>query len=114
VRDGWFWIAMGFLAMAMAMVGGNYPLWKSASLSPDAIQRRVYWVCSALVVVLGFISQLPYWQGAFFVGSCSALALTCIAFYWTNHIKIGRRHYAAFPNLRRPDRPPALGHDDRD
>lgn len=106
------WVAIAVLALGA--VGGSTPLWKSSTLSPDSIQRRVYWSCSALVVVLGFVSQVPYWQGGMFVGGGSALALTCIAFYWTNHIKIGGRVYAAFPHLRRPDRPPALSDEPRD
>ncbi|MET0900704.1 MAG: hypothetical protein ABWY45_22550 [Mycobacterium sp.] len=101
-------------ALVIGAVGGSVPLWKSATLSPDSVERLVYWSCSAVVVVLGSVSQLPYWQGAFFVGGCSAIALAGIAFYWTNHVKIGGRVYAAFEHNRRPDRPPALSSEDRD
>lgn len=101
-----FWA--GIAAMALGTLGGWVPLWKSATLSPDSIQRRVYWFCSAVVVLLGFTSQLPYLLGALFVGASSALALVCIAFYWTNHLKLNGRIFAAFAHNRRPDRPPAL------
>ena len=106
------WVAL--TALVIGAVGGSVPLWKSATLSPDSIERRVYWPCSAVVVIVGFVAQLPYWPGALFVGGCSALALTCIAFYWTNHIKIDGRVFAAFAHNRRPDRPPALSREDQE
>lgn len=93
-------LLVALAALVNGAVGGSFPLWKSATLSPDSIERRVYWPCSSVVIVVGFVSQLPYWQGAIVVGACSALALTCIAFYWTNHVKIGGRVYAAFAHNR--------------
>ncbi|AQA03654.1 hypothetical protein BVC93_15900 [Mycobacterium sp. MS1601] len=101
-----FWA--GVAVMAVGSVGGFYPLWKSANLSPDAIQRRVYWSACPVVAVLFFLSQLPDWRSGLFFGLGSALALVAIAFNWTGHIKIRGRIYAAFPDDRRPDRPPAL------
>jgi hypothetical protein len=52
-----FWT--GFSIIAFGAIGGMFPLWKSATLSPDSIQRRVYWAgCGAGVLVL-FLAQLP-------------------------------------------------------
>ncbi len=95
------------LALMVGAIGGSTPLWRSARLSPDSIQRRTYWLCCALVIVFGFASQLPNIPGALFVAGASALVLIGIAVYWTNHLKINGRVYAASARNRRPDRPPA-------
>lgn len=107
-----FW--SGIVLMGLATLGGWFPLWKSSRLSPDAIQRRVYWIGGSLSAVMFFLSQLPDWKAGLFFGICMALGLVAIAFNWTGHVKIGGRIYAAFPNLRRPDRPPALSKDAHD
>ena len=85
-----------------------FPLWKSANLSPDAIERRVYWTGSSIGAALLFVSRFPDWRQGLFVSVAAAVALLAIAFNWTNHIKINGRIYSAFNNNRRPDRPPAL------
>ena len=97
------------LALIVGAIGGSTPLWKSRRLSPDSIQRRTYWLCCALVVVFGFASQLPNISGGLFVAATSALVLVGIAVYWTNHLKINGRVYAASSRNRRPDRPPTGG-----
>lgn len=109
MAESLFWL--GVAAMGVGTAGGFYPLWKSAALSPDSIQRRVYWSGAALAVVLFFLSQWPDIRSGLFFGLGSALALIAIAFNWTSHIKIRGRILAAFPSDRRPDRPPALGDD---
>ena len=82
-----------------------FPLWKSATLSPDSIECRVDWTGCAIGTPLLFLSQFPDWpRGLFFAGG-AAVALLAIAFQWTNHIKINGRIYSAFNNNRRPDRP---------
>ncbi|MBI3214493.1 MAG: hypothetical protein HYZ38_11770 [Mycobacterium sp.] len=91
-----------------------FPLWKSATLSPDSIERRVWWTGCALCIALLFVSQLPYWQGGLFLATMSALAMGASAFFRTNRIKINGRIYAAFHLQRRPDRPPALRRSDDD
>lgn len=40
-----FWA--GIALMGLGTLAGSFPLWKSATLSPDSIQRRVYWVGSS-------------------------------------------------------------------
>jgi hypothetical protein len=95
----------------LGLVGGWFPLWKSARLSPDSIQRRVYWTCTAAAAVLCLLAELPDWRAALFVSIGVTLALFAVALNWTSHVKIGGRIYAMFPNLRRPDRRPALSKD---
>ena len=86
-------------------------LWKSATLSPDSIQRRVWWTgCVTGTILLG-LSQLPDWRSALFVSIGFTLALLAVALFWTNFVKINGRIYAAFHLQRRPDRPPALRED---
>lgn len=105
-----FWI--GIAVIAAATICSMFPLWRSATLSPDSIERRVYWMGSTLGVLMLFLSQLPDWRSACILTVAIGLGLVAIAFNWTNHIKIGGRIYAAFNNSRKPDRPPALRSDD--
>ena len=88
-----------------------FPLWKSARLSPDSIQRRVYWTCSTLAALFCFLAELPDLQAGLFIGTGVGLTLVAIALYWTNHVKVRGRVYSALPSNRRPDRPPALSKD---
>jgi len=100
------WLAI--VALAGGTVLSMFPLWKSATLSPDSIQRRVWWTGCLITTVSLFISQWPYWAGGLFVSIMVALALFFVAGFWTNFIKINGRIYSAFHLNRRPDRPPAL------
>lgn len=103
----------GIAAMILGGICGMFPLWKSASLSPDSIQRRCYWTGFAAAVVLFFAAFLPDLKSALFVSVAAAIGMVSIAAMWTNHIKINGRVYAASAGNRRPDRPPALaGNDD--
>lgn len=104
---GWFAI----LLIGLAGVSALFPLWKSAHLSPESIQRRGYWTCSALCSGMMFLSQWPDWRSGLFGGICIALGLIAVAFTWTSLIKIRGRVYTGNPSLRSPDRPPALGDD---
>ena len=104
------WAAI--VVLAAGTILSMFPLWKSATLSPDSIQRRVWWTSCVIVTVLLFVSQLPYWPGALFASIMTGLALVSVALLWTNFIKINGRIYSAFGNHRRPDRPPALAEDD--
>jgi len=97
--------------IGLAVVGGWFPLWKSARLSPDSIQRRVYWTCSTLAALFCFLAELPDLQAGLFIGTGVGLTLVAIALYWTNHVKVRGRVYSALPSNRRPDRPPALSKD---
>ncbi|MCX2934959.1 hypothetical protein ORI20_32375 [Mycobacterium sp. CVI_P3] len=99
---------IGLAAIIAGGILGMFPLWKSATLSPDSIERRVYWTGCAIGSVLLFFSQFPDWRQGLFFSIGAAVALLAIAFQWTNHIKINGRIYSAFNNNRRPDRPPAL------
>lgn len=98
-------------ALGAAAVFSSFPLWKSAKLSPDSIQRRVWWSCCAAATVSVFFSQLPYWPGGLFAATMTALALIAIAGFRTNFIKINGRVYGAF-SQDQPDRPPALARED--
>ena len=111
-RDGWYWIAMGWLAVAI--VGSWLPLWKSAVLSPDSIQRRVYWTGSAGFVLTVFVSELPNWRGGLFGAACFGLWMVILALKWGGHLKINGRKFAISARDRRPDRPPVLSSDDQD
>ncbi len=99
------WTAL--IALAAGTLLSMFPLWKSAKLSPDSIQRRVWWTGCAVTTVSLFCSQLPYWQGGLFVAVMTVLVLFAVAGFWTNFIKINGRVYGAFSH-NRPDRPPAL------
>jgi hypothetical protein len=46
-----------------------FPLYKTATLSPDAIQRRTYWTSCALGAALLYIALLPDWRFALFVSA---------------------------------------------
>ena len=107
--------AIGYTAVAALACGtllSSFPLWKSATLSPDSIERRVWWTGCAIAIPLMFLSQLPNWHGGLFVAIMASVTLVGIAFFWTNRIKINGRIYAAFSLNRRPDRPPALANDE--
>lgn len=106
-----FWV--GIALMGLGTLAGSFPLWKSSSLSPDSIKRRVYWASVSMAAVMFFLSQLPDWRSGLFFGICIALGLVAIAFTWTGHIKVAGRVYSASPTLRRPDRPPALSGETR-
>ena len=99
---------LSIVSLAVGGLCSMFPLWKSATLSPDSIQRRTYWAGSAATVVLLFLAFLPDWQLAMFVSIFMGLALFTVAGMWTNHVKIRGRIYAGLPSNRRPDRPPAL------
>ncbi len=96
---------VAIVALGAAAIFSSFPLWKSATLSPDSIQRRVWWTCCAIATVSAFIWQLPRWGTGLFAAVLLALALVAVAGRWTTFIKINGRVYAASP---RPDRPPAL------
>ncbi|WP_141564385.1 hypothetical protein [Mycolicibacterium palauense] len=105
-----FWL--GISAIGLATLSGWFPLWKSATLSPDTVQRITYWTGCGLGLVLLFLSQAPDWRSGAFLSVAFGLGLVGVAFNWTNHIKIRGRIFAAFANLREPDRPPALNQSD--
>lgn len=99
----WFWSAMA--CISIGAIGGWFPLWKSATRSPDSIQRRVYWSGCVTGLLLLFIGQLPDWRAATFITAAMGLGVIATAVQFTNHLRIRGRTYAAFP---KPDRPPAL------
>ncbi|MBB3605131.1 hypothetical protein FHT40_004815 [Mycolicibacterium sp. BK556] len=92
-------------ALAAAAIFSSFPLWKSATVSPDAIQRRVWWTCCAIAAVSVLLWQLPNWGQGLFAAILLAVALFFVAGRWTTFIKINGRVFSASP---RPDRPPAL------
>lgn len=101
----------GLITMGLVNLGAMFPLWKSASLSPDSIQRRTYWIGNAVAVALLAASQLPDWRSLSFFIPVITMWFVLVAFKWTNHIKINGRVYAMDPRQRKPDRPPALARD---
>lgn len=103
--------SIALIALATGTIFSMFPLWRSATLSPDSIKRRVWWTCCGITIVSLFCSQLPYWQGGVFVSALTGLALFTIAGFWTNFIKINGRVYGAFTQDR-PDRPPVLARDE--
>jgi predicted outer membrane lipoprotein len=101
----------GLAGIALGAVLGMFPLWKSATLSPDSIERRTYWTGCGIGLSLFFLSQLPDWRlGLFLAGAFGAMVLA-LALRWTNHIKIAGR-VIAMPSRMGPDRPPALAQQD--
>jgi hypothetical protein len=110
VSDVVFW--SGITIIALATVGSMFALWKSATLSPDSIERRVYWTGCAIGAALLFASQLPDWKSATILAVAMGLGVVVVALKWTNHMKLGGRIYSVFSSNRRSDRPPALRDDD--
>lgn len=102
----------GVGALTAGLLLSMFPLWKSATLSPDSIERRVYWAGCAIGLPLLFLSRLPDWRGGFFLLIATAIGMVSIALFWTNFVKINGRIYSAFHLNRRPDRPPALAGED--
>jgi hypothetical protein len=96
-------------ALGAAAIFSSFPLWKSTTLSPDSIERRVWWTCCGAATVSMFLLSWPEWGRGLFASIMTALALVAIAGRWTTFIKIRGRIYSASP---RPDRPPALAADD--
>ncbi len=99
------WFCSAMACIGFRAVGGWFPLRKSSTLSPDSIQRRVYWSGCAAGLLLLFIGQLPDWRAATFITAAMGLGVVATAVQFTNHLRIRGRTYAAFP---KPDRPPAL------
>lgn len=102
---------LGKTALAILMGGGllsMFPLWKSATLSPESIMRRVYWTTAAVGLPLVFCSQLPYWAPASLLTILTAMGWLALALR-AGHIKIDGQVYAMHT---RPDRPPALRDED--
>ncbi|MEO3758721.1 hypothetical protein ABGB19_10615 [Mycobacterium sp. B14F4] len=99
---------VGLVTMILGVVGGMFPLWKSATLSPASIQRRVYWSSCIAGIALMFISQIPQWRSAVLIAGAMSAGVIVIAFGNTSHIKIRGKVYAAYRTLRKPDPPPAL------
>lgn len=104
------WIALA--ALAIGVIGSTHAPFKSRTLSPDSIERRLYWTGCVVACTLVFISQWPDIIRGLFGSVAGGIALAAIAFLRTNHLKIGGLVYAAFDTFRRPDRPPALECDD--
>jgi hypothetical protein len=94
--------------MALGVVGGFFPLWKSRALSPSSIQRRVYWTACSIGISLMSLSQVPQWRSAIVIALAMTFGMLVIAFGNTSHIKLGGKIYAAYGTLRKPDPPPAL------
>jgi hypothetical protein len=105
VREYFSYVALA--ALGFAAIFSSFPLWKSATLSPDSIQRRVWWTACAVAAASLFLSQLPDWSSGLFMAIMLGIALFFVAGFWTNFIKINGRVYSAFQS-NRPDRPPAL------
>ena len=99
---------IGLATMVLGVVGGMFPLWKSATLSPASIQRRVYWTGCFIGVALMFLSQVPQFRIAILIGLAMTFGVVAIAFGNTSHIKVGGKIFAAYRTLRKPDPPPAL------
>ena len=102
---------LGLVALAAGVILSMFPLWKSATLSPDSIERRVYWTGTTIAVLLFSLSALPNWRTGLFVFFGGSLAILAISFMATKHIKINGRISARSATLRTPDRPPALTRD---
>ena len=95
-------------------IGSLFPLWKSATLSPDSIERRTYWTGTGVGLTLLFAAFAPNWKLAFLVVGALGFMIVFIAFFKSNHIKINGRIFAADAHNRKPDRPPALAKTDED
>lgn len=96
---------VGIGVMLLGGLFGMFPLWKSARLSPDSIQRRSYWTGCIIAAVLFFVSTLPDWEEGLLVSIAMAVAMFTVALMWTKHVKINGR---IISGSREPDRPPAL------
>ena len=108
---------MAQVGLAVVLAGGvfsMFPLWKSATLSPDSIERRTYWTGLIVGLVLMFIACIPDWKLATISVVVVGLGFLSAALKWTNHVKINGRVYAMNSSNGKPDRPPALAKDDED
>jgi hypothetical protein len=86
-----------------------FPLWRSATLSPDSMKRRIFWTGTAIASVSMFPAVWPNWKLGVATSILVALAMTSIAARFTRHIKIRGKVYGVQHNDgpdRRPSRAP--------
>jgi len=108
-------MTLAMVGLAIAAAGGvlsMFPLWKSATLSPDSIERRTYWTGLIVGLVLMFIACIPDWTLAVISVLVIGVAFVSVALRWTNHFKVNGRVYAMNSSNGKPDRPPALAKTD--
>ena len=94
------------VSLALAGVSGMLPLWRSRTLSPDAIKRRTYWASTVLTMVFSFLAEWPHWPLSLAISITLGLTLVALAGRYTRHIKIRGRVYG-MPGANVPDRPPS-------
>lgn len=105
---------LGFAGLALIAVGGVGGMipWKSRTLSPACIGRRVYWAGCIAGVGLLFASQLPDWRSGLLGAFAAALVLLLITYRFTSHIKLGGRVHQYMRDPHQPDPPPVLARRD--
>lgn len=107
------WLGKAAIAsIVVAIAASWFPFWKSATLSPASIQRRVYWSCTGATALLAFCAALPDWPEGLFVAGAMTMFLVVTAFAYSPMIKIGGKTFAFREYDREPDPPPALAEDD--
>ncbi|BBZ35469.1 hypothetical protein [Mycolicibacterium confluentis] len=107
-------IVFGNLALVGLAIAGAlslFPLWRSRTLSPDAIKRRTYWSGTVIATVCMFLAAWPDWRVGLFVSTAVGLTLVVLAGRYTRHIKIRGRVYG-MPGANVPDRPPSRAPED--
>jgi hypothetical protein len=97
---------MVLVGLAVAALLSIFPVWRSATVSPDSIKRRTYWTGTTVAVVCSFLAAWPEWLLGLVIAMTMALAMLAIAIRYTSHVKIRGRIYG-LPGNRGPDRPPA-------
>lgn len=98
----------GLVFIVIGVIGGVVPFWRSRTLSPASVQRRVFWTGAVTGVALMFVSQLPEWRSSVFGALAATCALLLMAYRFTPLIKIRGRVYEYMRDPRKPDPPPAL------
>ena len=106
--------SIALVALLAGGLGSVFPLYKSATLSPDSIERRTFWTGTVIGLALLFVAYIPDWSTAAFVVVVVGISLVAIALTKSNFIKIKGRIYALDAANREPDRPPALAKHEED
>jgi hypothetical protein len=94
------------VGLALAVTSAFFPLWRSRSLSPDVIMRRLFWTGTVVTMVFSFLAIWPDWKVGLFASLSLGLFLLVAAVRYTSHLRFRGRIYG-HPHNRGPDRPPS-------
>lgn len=78
-----------------------------------ASQRRIYWSCTGLASISGFVAGYPDWQRAVGLSALAVIGLTVVAYAYTPYIKIGGKIRSLGLQTPDPEDVPAEPHADQ-